>query len=96
MHDTLANRGRINYDQYSNEQLRRHEVKPGISGWAQINGRNSLSWEDRFKLDIWYVDNRSFYIDLKIFFITIIKVFTKSNINSSNGGIMPAYKNKNK
>ena len=60
---------------YSPEQARRHEVRPGITGWAQVNGRNALSWEEKFKLDVWYVDNRSLWLDLKIIFLTIKKVF---------------------
>tara|TARA_B100000214_G_C23829604_1_gene563531 strand:- start:100 stop:519 length:420 start_codon:yes stop_codon:yes gene_type:complete len=59
---------------YSKEQARRHNIKPGITGWAQINGRNNILWKDRFDLDIWYVDNQSFFLDLKIIFITIWKV----------------------
>lgn len=66
---------------YTEEQARRHEVRPGITGWAQINGRNNISWEERFKLDVWYVDNRSFLIDIKILFLTIIKVFKRADIN---------------
>ncbi|NLP44124.1 MAG: sugar transferase [Peptococcaceae bacterium] len=68
---------------YTPEQARRHEVKPGITGWAQVNGRNALSWEDRFKLDVWYVDNRSFWLDLKILFLTFIKVFKSEGISQS-------------
>ncbi len=66
---------------YSLEQARRHEVKPGITGWAQINGRNSLSWQEKFKLDVWYVDHVSFWLDLKILFITLIKVVKREGIN---------------
>ncbi len=66
---------------YSPEQARRHEVKPGITGWAQINGRNSLSWQEKFKLDVWYVDHVSFWLDLKILFITLIKVLKREGIN---------------
>ena len=83
-------------EQYSNEQIRRHNVKPGFSGWAQINGRNSLTWEDKFKLDVWYVDNRSLYLDLKIFIITIIKVLKRSNITPKNHEIMPIFKDTKK
>lgn len=68
---------------YNNEQSRRHDVKPGITGWAQVNGRNTLSWEDKFKLDVWYVDNQNFCLDLKILFLTIKKVFLKEGISSS-------------
>lgn len=65
---------------YSPEQMRRHDVKPGITGWAQVNGRNSLSWENRFKLDVWYVDNHNFFIDLKIIFITLLKVVKREDV----------------
>ncbi len=64
-------------DRYSPEQARRHEVKPGITGWAQINGRNALNWEEKFKLDVWYVDNWSVWLDLKIIVLTIVKVFRR-------------------
>ena len=67
---------------YSKEQARRHEVRPGITGWAQVNGRNALSWQDRFKLDVWYVDNVSFKLDMKILCFTVIKVFMREGINS--------------
>lgn len=66
---------------YTPEQKRRHEVKPGITGWAQVNGRNAITWEEKFKLDVWYVDNRSFMLDLKILFMTVIKVFKSEGIN---------------
>ena len=66
---------------YSNEQARRHEVKPGITGWAQVNGRNGISWSQKFKFDVWYVDNQSFWLDIKILIMTIIKVITRSEIN---------------
>ena len=56
---------------YSKEQYRRHDVRPGVTGWAQVNGRNAISWEDKFKLDVWYVDNHSFWLDLKILFLTV-------------------------
>lgn len=68
-------------DRYTPEQSRRHEVKPGITGWAQINGRNNLSWEDKFKLDIWYVDHCSLRLDMKIILWTIIRVFSREGIN---------------
>ena len=67
---------------YSPEQYRRHEVRPGVTGWAQINGRNAISWEDKFKLDVWYVDNQSFVLDLKILFMTVKKVFIKEGISA--------------
>lgn len=66
---------------YSQEQFRRHEVRPGVTGWAQVNGRNAISWEDKFKLDIWYVDNRSFWLDLKILFLTVKKVLVRDGIS---------------
>ncbi len=69
---------------YSNNQLRRHNVKPGITGWAQINGRNAISWGKKFELDLWYIENRSFLLDLKIIFTTILKVFRKENITQKN------------
>ena len=68
---------------YSQEQIKRHLVKPGISGWAQVNGRNSLSWEDKFKMDIWYVKNQKFLLDLKIIIFTLFKIFKSSEINAS-------------
>ena len=67
---------------YSPEQARRHNVKPGFSGWAQINGRNALSWEDKFRLDVWYVDHQAFLLDLRIFLITIWKVFRRDGISA--------------
>ncbi|EGR1109789.1 sugar transferase [Vibrio cholerae] len=67
---------------YSKEQARRHEVRPGVTGWAQINGRNSISWEEKFKLDVWYVDNRSFWLDLRILLLTVKKVFVKEGISA--------------
>lgn len=65
---------------YNREQARRHEVKPGITGWAQVNGRNAINWEEKFKLDVWYVDNQSFWLDLKILWMTIVKVFRQEGI----------------
>jgi sugar transferase EpsL len=69
---------------YSKEQARRHEVKPGISGWAQVNGRNEISWKDKFKLDVWYVDNQSFWLDLKILFMTVKRVVLRDGVNQSD------------
>ncbi|MBK5349922.1 sugar transferase [Bacillus sp. TH44] len=66
---------------YSSKQAKRHDVKPGITGWAQINGRNSITWEEKFELDVWYVENRSFLFDLKIIVLTITKVFKTEGIN---------------
>jgi sugar transferase EpsL len=68
-------------DRYTPEQARRHEVKPGLTGWAQVNGRNVLRWEDKFKLDVWYVDNRSFLLDLKIILLTIWKIIKREGIS---------------
>lgn len=66
---------------YSPEQYRRHEVRPGVTGWAQVNGRNAISWEEKFKLDVWYVDNRSFWLDLKILYLTVKKVVVREGIS---------------
>ena len=66
---------------YSKEQYRRHDVRPGITGWAQVNGRNAISWENKFKLDVWYVDNRSFWLDIKILFLTVKKVIVRDGIS---------------
>ena len=67
---------------YTAEQARRHDVRPGVTGWAQVNGRNSLSWEEKFKLDIWYVENQSFFLDLKIILLTLLRVFKRDGISS--------------
>jgi len=76
---------------YTPEQARRHEIKPGITGWAQINGRNALSWEDKFKLDVWYVDNWSLSLDIKIIVLTIIKVVKGEGVTPEFGEIMPKF-----
>ena len=76
---------------YSKEQARRHNIKPGITGWAQCNGRNAISWTDKFKLDVWYVDNCSFLTDLKIVFITLKKVFKKADISQDGRATMAAF-----
>jgi lipopolysaccharide/colanic/teichoic acid biosynthesis glycosyltransferase len=68
-------------ERYNSEQARRHDVLPGITGWAQINGRNALSWQDKFRLDVWYVDHWSFWLDLKILFLTFWKVFKREGIS---------------
>lgn len=68
-------------DRYNPEQARRHEVLPGITGWAQVNGRNAISWEDKFKLDVWYVDNHNLWLDIKILFMTIARVFKREGIS---------------
>ncbi|MBE4590557.1 sugar transferase [Vibrio navarrensis] len=77
---------------YTEEQARRHEVRPGITGWAQVNGRNAISWEDKFKFDVWYVDNQSLWLDIKILFLTIKKVIVKDGINNSDNVTMPRFK----
>ncbi|PKM27005.1 MAG: sugar transferase [Gammaproteobacteria bacterium HGW-Gammaproteobacteria-13] len=76
---------------YSPEQYRRHEVRPGVTGWAQINGRNALSWEEKFKLDVWYVDHRSFWLDLKILFLTIKKVLLRDGISAEGEATMSKF-----
>lgn len=68
---------------YDSEQARRHEVRPGITGWAQVKGRNVISWDEKFKLDVWYVENRSFWLDIQILFLTVIKVFKSEGINQT-------------
>ena len=77
---------------YSKQQARRHEVRPGITGWAQVNGRNAISWTDKFKLDVWYVDHLSFQLDLKIFFLTLKKVFMREGISSDTSVTMEPFK----
>lgn len=76
---------------YSEKQARRHEVKPGITGWAQINGRNAISWEDKLALDVWYVDNQSFWLDLKIIWLTICTVIKRSDISASGEETMTKF-----
>ena len=76
---------------YSPEQARRHEVKPGITGWAQVNGRNAISWEDKFQLDVWYVDHQSLLLDLKILFLTIKLVFQRHGISAAGEVTMPRF-----
>jgi len=76
---------------YSPEQNRRHEVRPGVTGWAQVNGRNALSWEEKFKLDIWYVDNQSFWLDLKIILFTVKKVLLRDGINAEGEATMSKF-----
>lgn len=76
---------------YSPHQHRRHEVRPGITGWAQINGRNSISWEEKFELDLWYVDNKSTWVDIKIIIKTIRKVVVKEGISASGEATMPKF-----
>jgi lipopolysaccharide/colanic/teichoic acid biosynthesis glycosyltransferase len=76
---------------YSAEQARRHEVRPGLTGWAQINGRNAISWEEKFALDVWYVDHRSVWLDVKILFLTAWRVFDRSGISAANEATMPVF-----
>jgi sugar transferase EpsL len=78
-------------DRYTPEQARRHEIKPGITGWAQVNGRNAISWEEKFKLDVWYVDNVSLWLDVKILFLTIWKVFRKDGISQAGSATMEEF-----
>ena len=76
---------------YSPEQARRHDVRPGLTGWAQVNGRNAISWEEKFRLDVWYVDNRSFWLDVKILALTIVKVFRRDAISADGHATMPPF-----
>ncbi len=73
---------------YSPEQARRHEVRPGITGWAQVNGRNAISWEDKFKLDVWYVDHRSLWLDIRILWLTVKKVLVREGISAAGEATM--------
>ena len=77
---------------YTSRQLRRHEVKPGITGWSQVNGRNTISWEEKFELDIWYVDNKSIWLDVKIILLTLKKVILRDGINQNNQVTMEKFK----
>jgi lipopolysaccharide/colanic/teichoic acid biosynthesis glycosyltransferase len=76
---------------YSPEQARRHEVRPGITGWAQINGRNAISWEEKFRLDVWYVDHHSFWLDLSIFLLTFKKVIRREGISAAGEATMAPF-----
>jgi sugar transferase EpsL len=76
---------------YTQEQARRHDVKPGITGWTQVNGRNAISWEEKFRLDIWYVEHQSFFLDMKILWLTVMKVFKKEGINADGCATMPEF-----
>ncbi|MDD2272296.1 MAG: sugar transferase [Desulfuromonadaceae bacterium] len=76
---------------YSPEQARRHEVRPGITGWAQVNGRNAISWEEKFRLDVWYVDHQSFWLDLKILWMTFNKVFKREGISQEGQATMSEF-----
>lgn len=77
---------------YSVEQARRHNVRPGITGWAQVNGRNAISWDQKFKLDVWYVDNQSFWLDIKILFLTVKKVFVREGISADGHVTIESFK----
>jgi sugar transferase EpsL len=76
---------------YSKQQARRHEVRPGITGWAQVNGRNAISWDEKFKLDVWYVDNQSIALDLRIVFTTFWRVFQRHGISHGTDATMPRF-----
>ena len=76
---------------YSTQQARRHEVKPGITGWAQVNGRNAISWEEKFELDVWYVDNQSLWLDFKILFLTVKKVVSQADISAEGEATMSKF-----
>ena len=80
---------------YTPEQARRHEVRPGITGWAQVNGRNAITWEEKFKYDVWYVDNQSFWLDLKILFLTVLKVLRREGISAHGHATMPFFQGSN-
>jgi len=82
-------------ERYNTEQARRHEVKPGLTGWAQINGRNAISWDQKFQLDIWYVDNWNVWVDIKIIFFTFICIFKATGINYSEKVTMPVFEGNN-
>lgn len=77
---------------YSKEQAKRHNVRPGITGWAQVNGRNAISWEEKFKYDVWYVENQSFWLDIKILLLTVKKVFVREGISAEGEVTMQAFK----
>lgn len=76
---------------YTTRQARRHEVRPGITGWVQVNGRNALTWEEKFDLDVWYVDNRSLWLDIRILLMTVARVLSRSGINAGNDAPMPRF-----
>jgi sugar transferase EpsL len=76
---------------YSPEQARRHDVRPGITGWVQVNGRNAISWDEKFKLDVWYVDHQSFWLDMKILFLTVKRVFQRHGISADGEATMPRF-----
>lgn len=76
---------------YSARQMRRHEVKPGVTGWAQVNGRNAISWADKFELDVWYVDHQSLWLDFKILWLTVLRVVRRKDVNVDKVGTMPEF-----
>ena len=76
---------------YSEDQMRRHEVRPGITGWTQVNGRNALTWEEKFKLDIWYIEHQSFWLDMKILLMTVKKVLLREGISAKGDATMPVF-----
>lgn len=80
---------------YTPEQARRHEVRPGITGWAQVNGRNNISWKRKFELDVWYIDHLSFLLDVKILFLTILKVFRREGVLKEGSATTEAFNGKN-
>jgi len=81
---------------YNDEQKRRHNVKPGITGWAQVNGRNAISWEQKFEYDVWYVNNQSFWLDMKILWMTFLKVIKRSDVSSSSSLTMEKFEGNKK
>lgn len=81
---------------YNDTQRRRHEVRPGITGWAQVNGRNAITWEQKFELDVWYVDHIGFWLDIKIMFLTIFKVLNREGINQKGNATMPFFEGNSK
>lgn len=80
---------------YTSDEMKRHDVKPGITGWAQINGRNTISWKKKFELDLWYVNNWSLVLDIKILFLTVLKVIKKSDVQKNQNVTMPPYNGSN-
>lgn len=78
-------------DKYTPEQARRHDVRPGVTGWAQVNGRNAISWDEKFALDVWYVDNRSFWLDIKVLFLTVWQVIKRDNISHEGHATMEKF-----
>lgn len=77
---------------YNAEQMRRHEIRPGITGWAQVNGRNALSWDEKFELDVWYVDNQTFWLDVRILLLTVKKVLLRHGVSAPGEATMPKFK----